>query len=188
MKRCSQCSRNAASPRVKFCTVCFKKKAAAASLRRKVYGGGGGVRGNKGSSKRKVDRGGGGVFGNKGNTTTGPPKSRAGRRSALRRCTNIVLVVKNPWLDLILSGRKTWEIHLALSGAGGRIFGQCQLTESFPIDHGDLAKHVDKHCINDTDIITYSRPHVWVMSKPQRYENPFAYSHPYGAVKWVKLR
>ena len=110
----------------------------------------------------------------------------------------MLLIVKNPWLDLILSKEKTWEIrdaqtkqrgkvHLALSGAGGRIVGQCHITDSFAIDKGKLGNHFSKHRIKDLALITYRRPHVWVLSKALRYKTPFVYSHPQGAMKWVKL-
>ena len=122
----------------------------------------------------------------------------AGKRSALRRSSKMLLVVKNPWLDLILSRRKSWEIrdaqtnqrgkiHLALSGAGGRIVGPCHITDSFATDKGELEMHFSKHRIKDLALITYRRPHVWVLSKARRYKKPFVYSHPQGAIKWVKL-
>ena len=207
-KKCSKprCSNDAASPRAQFCIGCFKKNAKSANLKRKVRGGGGGVIGNSGNTtsghkkknanlNRKV-YGGGGLFGNSGNTSTGHKK--AGKRSALRRSTKMLLVVKNPWLDLILSGKKIWEIrdaqtkqrgkiHLALSGAGGRIVGQCLIADSFAMDKGRLGKHFAKHCIEDLALITYRRPHAWVLSKARRYKKPFVYSHPQGAIKWVKL-
>ena len=110
----------------------------------------------------------------------------------------MLLVVKNPWLDLILSKAKTWEIrdaqtkqrgkiHLALSGAGGRIVGQCQITDSFAVDRSRLKRTFAKHRIKDLALITYRRPHAWVLSKARRYKKPFVYSHPQGAIKWVKL-
>ena len=124
-----------------------------------------GLIGNSGNSSAK------GVMGNSGNTASGKEKKLAGKRSALRRSTKIVLVMKNPWLDLILAGKKIWEIrdaktkqrgkiHLALSGAGGRIAGQCHITDSFAIDKCMLAKHVAKHCVKDLAMINYRRPHV----------------------------
>ena len=180
-KKCNKlgCRKDAASPRAKFCTACFKKNASSASLQRKAFRGGG-------------------VPGNKGNTTTGQKKKSAGKRRALRRSTKKLLVVKNPWLDLILSGAKTWEIrnaqtkqrgkiHLALSGAGCRIVGQCHITDSFAIDKSTLKKTFLNHRIKDLALITYRRPHAWVLSKARRYKKPFVYSHPQGAIKWVKL-
>ena len=99
-------------------------------------------------------------------------------------------------LDLILAGKKVWEIRgastkvrgkIALSGGGGRIVGQCHITNSFAIDKGGLGKHVAKHCVKDLGVIPYPRPHAWVLSKARRYKTPFKYSHPRGAIQWVKL-
>jgi len=198
-RKCSRpgCRNDAASPRAKFCTACFKKNASFASSQRKACRGGGnssgkGVHGNSGNSSGK------GVHGNSGNTTTGQKKTLAGKRSALRRSTKMLLVVKNPWLDLILAKDKTWEIrdaqtkqrgkiHLALSGAGGRIVGQCCITDSFAVDQSVLKKTYSKHRIKDLAVIKYRRPHAWVLTKARRYKKPFVYSHPRGAIKWVKL-
>ena len=62
-------------------------------------------------------------------------KKDAGKRSGLRRSAKKALVVKKKWLDLILAGRKTWEIrgsstskrgwiHFAESQAGGKLRGR----------------------------------------------------------------
>ena len=217
--KCSKphCRNDAASRRAKLCTDCFRTSASCASSKRKVFGGntttarGKGVLGNKGNTRGK------GVLGNKGNMTTGPKKKQAGKkggkttgpkkrqagkkggkRSALRRSAKMLLIVKNPWLDLILSRDKTWEIrdsqtkqrgkiHLALSGAGGRIVGQCHITDSVAIDKITLRTTFPKHRIKDLARITYRRPHAWVLSKARRYMKPFIYSHPHGAIKWVRL-
>ena len=224
--KCSnpRCRNDAASRRAKFCTECFRTSASCANSKRKVFGGntttarGKGVLGNKGNTRAK------GVLGNKGNTTnnkgnmttgpkkrqagkkggktTGPKKRQAGKkggeRSALRRSAKMLLIVKNPWLDLILSRDKTWEIrdtqtkqrgkiHLALSGAGGRIVGQCHITDSVAIDKITLRTTFPRHRIKDLARITYRRPHAWVLSKARRYMKPFVYSHPQGAIKWVRL-
>ena len=190
--KCSRprCRNDAASPRAKFCTECFKTNASCASSKRKVFGG------NTTTARGK------GVLGNKGNTTTGQKKKQAGKRggkrSGLRRSAKMLLIVKNPWLDLILSKEKTWEIrdaqtkqrgkvHLALSGAGGRIVGQCHITDSVAIDKITLGTTFSKHRIKDLARITYRRPHAWVLSKARRYKKPFVYSHPQGAIRWVRL-
>ena len=202
--KCSKprCRNDAASRRAKFCTECFRTSASCANSKRKVFGGntttarGKGVLGNKGNTRGK------GALGNKGNMTTGQKKRQAGKkggkRSALRRSAKMLLIVKNPWLDLILSRDKTWEIrdtqtkqrgkiHLALSGAGGRIVGQCHITDSVAIDKITLRTTFPRHRIKDLARITYRRPHAWVLSKARRYMKPFVYSHPQGAIKWVRL-
>ena len=189
VKKCSKprCRNNAASPRAKFCIGCFKDNARCTGARST---GAKGVIGNSGNSSAK------GLMGNSGNTNSGQKKKFAGKRSALRRSTKMLLVVKNPWLELILAGKKVWEIRgestkvrgkIALSGRGGRIDGQCHITNSLAIDKGVLRKHVAKHCVKDLGVIPYPRPHAWVLSKARRYKTPFEYSHLRGAIKWVKL-
>ena len=67
-------------------------------------------------------------------------KEKAGKRSGLKRATKDLLLVKDPWLQLILRKRKTWEIrgssthkrgliHLGLSGSGGEIHGRARITD-----------------------------------------------------------
>jgi len=221
------CENYAASSRAKFCPGCFAKAAASANLKRKVFGGntaigrskkeanskrknyGGNIEakgsiGNRGNIKAKgsTDNQGNieakGSMNNRGNTSVGRSKKAAGKRSALRRCSKMVLVLKAPWLQLILSGKKTWEIrgtqtkqrgtiHLALSGAGGQIAGQCRITKSYAINRKTLSKHFTKHRIGDLGIVTYRKPHVWEISHVRRYKQPFVYDHPQGAVNWVRL-
>ena len=66
-KKCSRprCRNDAASPRAKFCTACFKKNASSANLKRKAFRGGG-VPGNRGGGGVHGNRGGAGVPGNSG--------------------------------------------------------------------------------------------------------------------------
>ena len=208
-KKCStpRCIHYAASARSKFCLECFVKRAASANMKRKVYGGNvnakgtPGNRGNvnaKGTPGNRGDVNAKGTPGNRGNETIGRTKKAAGKRSALRRCTKMVLLMKARWLDLILSGKKTWEIrgtqttqrgiiHLALSGAGGQIAGQCRITKSYTINRKTLSKHFTKHRIEDLSIVTYRKPHVWEISHVRRYKQPFLFDHPQGAVIWVRL-
>ena len=208
-KKCStpRCIHYAASARSKFCRECFVKNAASANMKRKVYGGNvnaKGTPGNRGNVNAKGTPGnrgnvnGKGTPGNHGNETIGRTKKAAGKRSALRRCTKMVLLMKARWLDLILSGKKTWEIrgtqttqrgiiHLALSGAGGQIAGQCRITKSYTINRKTLSKHFTKHRIEDLSIVTYRKPHVWEISHVRRYKQPFLFDHPQGAVTWVRL-
>ena len=133
-----------------------------------------------------------------GNTTIGKTKRNAGVRSGLKRSTKSVLVVKDPWLDKILNGQKTWEVrgsnttkrglvHLALSGAGGRIVGRCHITDSFPVKKRVLQKHFTKHRIKDLSVVAYRNPHAWVLSKSLRYSKPFVYTHKQGTIVWAIL-
>lgn len=110
---------------------------------------------------------------------------------------NLALVIKGKWLDLILNGRKTWEIRgtsthvrrvvrLAQSGTG-HLVGEARVTNCFCIDREDLPNHTDKHCIQDVSIVTYRRIYAWVLQDAMRYPEPTPYKHPRGAITWVRL-
>ena len=133
-KKCSipRCVHYAASARSKFCPECFVKRAASANMKRKVYGG---------NSK--------GNPGNRGNETIGRTKKAAGKRSALRRCTKVVLVLKAPRLDLILSGKKTWEIRGTQTTKRGTIHLalQCWWSDRRPMSHCQIVHYRQEDAI-----------------------------------------
>mmetsp|Transcript_159133 Transcript_159133/g.296548 ORF Transcript_159133/g.296548 Transcript_159133/m.296548 type:complete len:718 (-) Transcript_159133:58-2211(-) len=109
----------------------------------------------------------------------------------------LALVVKKPWVDLILAGHKTWEIRgtsthrrcticLAQSGSG-KLVGEVRIIDCVPLRLEDLPQHVEKHCIQDFTIVKYRRIYAWVLQDAVRYEEPLSYTHPQGAITWVKL-
>ena len=150
------------------------------------------MKGNKGN------KGAHGVTGNRGNRSKGPKKKAAGKRSGLKRVTKDLLLIKSPWLELILSKRKTWEvrgsrtekrglIHLGLSGSGGEIHGRARVTDCRLLTREELRKHKDKHCIKDIDSVGYARLYAWVLSDTVRYRKPLHHRHKQGAIIWCKL-
>ena len=74
-----------------------------------------GVLGNTGNSRAKGIHGNMGNSqgspSNAGNTKTGTIKKRAGKRNGVRRSAKRALAAKKEWLELLLSGRKKWEIR-----------------------------------------------------------------------------
>lgn len=108
------------------------------------------------------------------------------------------LVVKSPWIDLILEGKKTWEIRssnttkrgkIALIKSGsGCIYGTIDVVNSFPIDATIFKKNQQLHQIKeDFSALSYKKPHAWVFANPILFEKPIPYTHPQGAVIWVNL-
>lgn len=108
------------------------------------------------------------------------------------------LIVRPEWGDLILDGMKTWEIRgcdtkkrgtffLAYSGTG-LVYGQFDLVDSLFVTLDDLKSNENKHRIGNSEMVmeVYDTPHAWVIENARRYEKPFAYTHPQGAVIWVK--
>ena len=111
------------------------------------------------------------------------------------------LIIKEHWVDLILEGKKTWEIRgsntkirgkISLIKSGtGQIFGECELVDSFECDILDMyvGNHEEKHCIpfGQGIKISYKKTYAWVMKNPVRYDKPIHYKHPQGAVIWVNV-
>lgn len=110
------------------------------------------------------------------------------------------LIIKKIWLDLILSGKKTWEIRgtktkirgkIALIESGsGTIVGHAELVDVVgPLTTIDLLANVNKHRVAPEIIktgIRYEKPYAWIFKNAKRYAKPRPYRHPYGAVIWVK--
>lgn len=109
------------------------------------------------------------------------------------------LIIRQPWIDLILSGEKIWEMRsrptnvrgqIALIEAGtGLIVGETEIIDShdYPIHYATIDYYYDKHRVGDHKILEKWR-YPWVMKNSKRYENPIPYSHPSGAVVWVDLK
>jgi hypothetical protein len=134
-------------------------------------------------------------------TTAVPARCRKPRRRLSKAkaapAHDLALVIKGKWLNLILSGRKTWEIRgtptkvrrlvqLAQSGSG-LLVGEARVTECLRLDLHDMSNHTEKHCIHDLSIVTYRSIYAWVLEDAKRHAVPKPYKHPQGAITWVKL-
>lgn len=112
------------------------------------------------------------------------------------------LVIRQPFVDWILDGKKTWEIRgsatkvqgrIALIAAGtGTIVGMCDLVDvRGPLTLADLktnAKRLNETASEIKGPLYYgAHTYAWVLSSARRLPDPIAYRHPSGAVIWVKL-
>lgn len=109
------------------------------------------------------------------------------------------LVVDEPWISLLLSGEKIWEMRsqhcsfrgrLALIRKGsGTVVGVADLVDSIgPLDSIAWRAHRDKHCIPLARQAETSGWNVaWVLRSVRRLVQPVSYAHPSGAVIWVNL-
>ena len=206
-KKCCvrSCPWSAMSRRAQYCWECFLSNASRSGLKS-----GGGVLGNAGGHGQKGNAGGHGKKGNAGNASAhgrkgnignvhkGITKEKAGARSGLKRATKNLLIVKNPWMEKILSRTKTWEIrgtstqkrgltHLGLSGSGGKILGCARLIDCLPLSREELCAQADKHCIEDCNIVRYREIYAWALKDARRHEQPLRCTHVKGATTWIKL-
>ena len=111
------------------------------------------------------------------------------------------LMVRSPWIELLLNGSKTWEIRgmntnlrgiIALIKSGsGKVWGTCEIIDvKGPLTIDDMLKNTIKHC-ELLDGFEYKMPYkktfAWVISNPKPLKNRISYVHPSGAITWVRL-
>jgi len=109
---------------------------------------------------------------------------------------DVALIVRRPWVDLILNGKKTWEMRsrmtnirgvVGLIEAGsGLVFGEVEIVNSIPLSLRYLKDKIHKHQVDDFSLLEKWNV-AWVLKNEKRYINPVPYNHPKGAVVWVKL-
>lgn len=109
------------------------------------------------------------------------------------------LIIRRPWINLLLDGTKSWEIRgarttirgtIALIQSGsGLIMGTAELINCLALTPDDYRKAEALHRIPQTDDcrLPYPRIYAWVLDRPQRLAAPVPYRHPQGAVIWVDL-
>ena len=111
---------------------------------------------------------------------------------------NRALIVKKKWLDKILSGEKRWEIRGSntnirgviglIESGSGVIMGECELYDSDYVWDLWSRLSVEQHMVINKSDINYKNPHVWKLKNAKRYNKPTPYTHPQGAVVWVKIK
>jgi hypothetical protein len=120
------------------------------------------------------------------------------------------LLIRQPWIDLILNGEKTWEIRSSktkirgtiglIQSATGLITGQVDLVGCTDVlSAKDLNKNRKLHQIQEQFSDSYQddeymfnmpyggRAYAWIFLNAQRLKKPIPYTHPQGAVIWVNL-
>lgn len=107
------------------------------------------------------------------------------------------LIIKKPWIDYILEGKKTWEIRgsktnirgqieLIQSGSG-LVVGSCEIIDCKELTLDDYKNNTDKHNIKNVEALPYKRTYAWIIANVVRYKEPRMYKHPQGAIIWVNL-
>jgi len=109
------------------------------------------------------------------------------------------LVIKKKWLDLILAGKKIWEIR----GSNCRLRGRVALIESGsgtivavcsikgvqgPFSLPQLLDHRKNHAVDKETLETwggYAKNFCWELDDVVILAEPIPYIHPMGAVIWV---
>jgi hypothetical protein len=110
------------------------------------------------------------------------------------------LVVRHPWIDKILAGKKTWEIRgsnttiretiALIPGGSGTVAGVCDLVDCIgPLSADIFRKNATKAGMlpGEARLGWYRNTYAWVLANPKELKPPVPYDHPSGAVIWVCL-
>jgi len=109
-----------------------------------------------------------------------------------------LLLVRDPWATLILSGKKSWEVRgetvsyrgtIAIAKSGQKpsmIYGLVDVKDCIgPLSKRELADGFEYHQdIEDTQKLPYSSTYAWVLENPRFLKKPVPYTHKNGWVKW----
>lgn len=112
------------------------------------------------------------------------------------------IVIREPYVSLILTGEKTWEMRkascryrgpVALIGKGsGTVVGTAEIVDSLPSIQSPeaYAEAEPMHRVPPSlqqQAFSDGWRTPWVLTKGRRLISPVPYKHPYGAVIWVGL-
>ena len=106
------------------------------------------------------------------------------------------LIIKKEWLDKIFDEGKIWEMRSSKTSIRGRIaliesgsgliMGEVDLVDCSDKPIARYQSQFKFHKVEDTDLLKKWK-YAWILHSPKRYAEPIPYTHPKGAVIWVKL-
>ncbi|WP_164780051.1 ASCH domain-containing protein [Mesorhizobium sp. M7A.F.Ca.US.011.01.1.1] len=111
------------------------------------------------------------------------------------------LIVREPWIDLILDGHKTWELRTQPTSIRGRIAlirkgsreieGVVKLVDVLPqLSASGLADSIEFHGVPSSrfqEVTQAGWLTPWVLVDAHRFSAPVPFTRPSGPVTWVDL-
>jgi len=109
------------------------------------------------------------------------------------------LIVKEPYVSMIVNGEKIWEIrknYTTIRGyvaliSKGRLYGFAELITVFKADLDLIRRHREKHHATKRFIREYTKDgkqlYIWVFRNPLPLAKPIRIKYPKGARMWINL-
>lgn len=105
--------------------------------------------------------------------------------------------IREPWIDMILDGEKTWEIRSKFTkkvgpvglirSKSGTVVGIATLSEVIEITLGLARTNAKRMGMTVSNAVTCVGEYAWVLKDVVKFKTPVPYKHPSGAVTWVTL-
>jgi hypothetical protein len=135
------------------------------------------------------------------NNTASDPSSRLAAQKKSDEAKMQGLLIREPHIGRILSGKKTWEMRkgncrkhetIALIKSGsGTVVGIADIAGSLPrLTEAEMLATYDKHQLDASDV---ANPEMadwrtpWILKNIKKLDKPVPYEHPKGAVIWAAL-
>lgn len=107
------------------------------------------------------------------------------------------LIIKSPYIELILEGKKKWEIRGSKTNIRGtigliksgskKVFGEVDLVDCIELNLDMYNEYCSELYGKKEEKMPYKRTYAWVVKNPKIYDSPKSYVHPMGAIIWVNL-
>ena len=106
------------------------------------------------------------------------------------------LIVKSPYAELIIDGKKEWELRgrcppssklnkeLYLLSSG-KALGKVKINAHWAATKRDLEQNMEKHQSETLFLSEHHISHVWQIKVVEKFAHPKKYVHPMGARVWV---
>ena len=114
---------------------------------------------------------------------------------ALPRVGARIMVVRDPWLQMILSGEKTMEIRgtkcrtgLVWVGSRGFVHGSVTITQSIEMTAEEFAARRSEHHWPEGRALPYERLCGLLLTDPKMLQAPIEYGRPPAAIGWNIFR
>ncbi len=107
------------------------------------------------------------------------------------------LIVKQPFAEMIIDGKKEWELRSRCPPSkklgkdlyllsSGKVLGKIQIDTHWVANKSDLEENTHKHCSETSFLPKHHSSHVWKVRVTKKFLHPKKYLHPIGARVWVK--
>ena len=105
--------------------------------------------------------------------------------------------IREPWIDMILAGKKTWEIRskftkkigpvALIRSKSGTVVATANLAKVIELNSDICSKNARKMGMSVDEALDCFGDYAWVLEDVITFKEPVPYIHPSGAVTWVTL-
>jgi hypothetical protein len=107
------------------------------------------------------------------------------------------ILIREPWIDMILAGKKTWEIRskftkkigpvALIRSKSGTVVATANITRVIELNSDICSKNARKMGMSVDEALNCFGYYAWVLEDVVVLKRPVPYIHPSGAVTWVTL-